>query len=347
MNKVWPVLIALILGMSNINLAHGEILKTVPHACRSVGGQYYNANLFPLYEYRNRRVILKDWSLSQPVRELETSLTTTLLQFLNWSPDCHYLLGAIGDGAERSLAIWDTVAGGRVATFPLVGPGTIRAYWKSSGGQVVVGTPSGAFLWTLSSNSTVQLVDHAYDRYQVRWDQRHNELFLMPLDHGPQPPGLTIYNTETGQVIASYSNPASLADISRGFQLFGHNHMVAVFTTISGTPDRAGVTLWDLNTSNNIQINAGTDGVTSPSHVALSLDGRYLAIVRRTIRVWDLQNLSGDVSNHTPVYTYTGPGFLATSAHFTDNTTLELVSSGLTVDMDVLTGAYVPVGTSG
>src|ERR1044071_8354156 len=61
--KQWLVIVMASFGLffaTGSAIAAGRVPKRIPNPCRSTQGTYYNPDLFPIYEYRNQRLILKD-----------------------------------------------------------------------------------------------------------------------------------------------------------------------------------------------------------------------------------------------------------------------------------------------
>lgn len=81
--------------------------------CPYQGAEFYRP-VYPLYEYRNRRLVLKDLETRADVLEVEINFTTNQFEILSWSPDCRYLAARIDDGQQT--LVWDTVSSGRIAT---------------------------------------------------------------------------------------------------------------------------------------------------------------------------------------------------------------------------------------
>src|SRR5690606_21858629 len=83
--------------------------------------------------------VLVDTTTGETVRVLDT-LSERNIRLINWSPDCHYLSGAVGEmeyaSAEKSdhiwgqnnsgwtkynIVLWDTINGGRIQSFDTPG----------------------------------------------------------------------------------------------------------------------------------------------------------------------------------------------------------------------------------
>jgi hypothetical protein len=77
--------------------------------------------------------------------------------------------------------------------------------------------------------------------------------------------------------------------------------------------------------------------------VALSPDTRYLVMVYRAVRVWDLTQLPEDVKDRLPVRRFGGPKAFISGIRFVDTTVLEITTDGgNTSKWDVLTGEELP-----
>ncbi len=155
-----------------------------PYPCPYTNGAYYQPNLFPRFEISSKSLVLVDMTTGETVRVLDT-LTERNIRLINWSPDCHYLSGAVGEIRAsfadedyvswnvRDIVFWDAVNGERIHSF--INPGkTLFEYqspaiWSPDNQHALVlgGCPSifitcaqererYDFLWTATSNTSVR-----------------------------------------------------------------------------------------------------------------------------------------------------------------------------------------------
>lgn len=73
-------------------------------------------SLLPRYEPHNHRLVLVDWTTGADVRVLAINLDDT--RILGWSPDCHYLVGAVGPLSSMATVVWDSESGAEVGRVP-------------------------------------------------------------------------------------------------------------------------------------------------------------------------------------------------------------------------------------
>jgi hypothetical protein len=243
-----------------------------------------------------------------------------------WSSDCRYFASTIDEGDGFSLVVWDTLEGRRVGAFEgLVGNPVMSLYWSPDGQHIVINSQIRSELWNLTDGSHVELGagtgDGDLNRDMVYWDMESGELWrLRHYHYSSSDAGVTVYNF-AGETVAYYNNPAG-SDRETGFRLSDDGQRVIVYTVRSTSLRSAGVTIWQRGTNENVQVDADTDGVVSPYFISLSPDGRYLAIARNTLRIWDLQNLSADFEQRDPIHRV---GIVSPlSIHFVDNTTIQV-----------------------
>lgn len=82
-------------------------------SCNNPESEFYRP-VFIDYQYRNARIMVRDLATGDDVETLETDLQVNDI-ILQWSPNCHYLLGYIG---EVGYIIWNMTSGTRASSFP-------------------------------------------------------------------------------------------------------------------------------------------------------------------------------------------------------------------------------------
>lgn len=207
--------------------------------------------------------------------------------------------------------------------------GPHRAWWTPDSQRIILETRNGTILWDYQNSNEVQLTNARmqFTGLDLEWDlPRQQVLILVSSTYYPTSEnGVSVFDWHTGALLERYDNPAA-QHIATGYKRISDNIMV-VFSRYA-TPGLAGVTIWNRQTGENIQVDAGTDGALSANHIDLSPNGRYLAIGRGTIRVWDLHNLPEALVDRDPIYRHLGPDFTVRSITFVDDETLETVDAG-------------------
>lgn len=303
-------------------------------ACPYNDGAYYQANLFPRYEFRNKRLVLVSWNTGKTVQEVETSLETSQLNVMNWSPDCRYMAAALGDFGSTDTVIWDMTNGQRMGAFANAG---LR--WSPDSQQAIVSNRDGLSLWTVGQEAGIKLSDFRGDDYISRWDADRNEVWLLTTSYYYSAPGVTVYNRANGEQVGYYDNPAGQS-AQIGFTLSADGSRVIVYTVRLSSTSGAGVTIWERGTTNNVQVDANSDGTSYAERIALSPDAHYLVIGGNNLRVWDLQNLPAALNDRDPVI-YAASDAKITSVRFLNGSTVEAVSTEGVAQWDVVTGNII------
>jgi hypothetical protein len=124
-----------VLCMSGVGAQENMLLSDdPPYPCPFTNGAFYQAGVFPRYEVETRQLVLVDMATNQAVHPLDTIEQN--VRIINWSPDCHYLTGAVGtidtmfpdrewpNGQDyvswldrtKDIVFWDAVNGKRIHT---------------------------------------------------------------------------------------------------------------------------------------------------------------------------------------------------------------------------------------
>lgn len=325
-----------------IDLAQADFLGNCTHAPDS---QIHRPDGVVIRaEARNQRLVLVSLHTGDLVQELETSMDTGDLAWLDWSPDCRLLFGATGGDA----IIWDAVNGGRLATFENV---TVKnpPYWNPERENLILETQQGSFLWNFRRGEPMLLNysgEHCptrfrYFNWQVEWDNAGNQVLVVPtfVDGNV----VIAYDQTTAQQVAAFDNACQRGPVK--FAITPDNQNVIVFTSENEAFGGAGkaITVWNRDTMTAITVDAGNQSAVLPSQLALSADGSLLVLARvGVMRVWDMTHLPAEISNRDPIRRYpVVPNTLNT--RFVDATTIELVDfAGIITRWDLQTGE--PVG---
>jgi WD40 repeat protein len=233
------------------------------------------------------RFSLLDWKTGEEAVLLETGVT--FARSLGWSPDCHYLVGYISNQAGRNTIIWDSNTGQRVQTLPIM----YDPHWSPNNDQIIfIQGWRKAKLFNMQSGQLADLNDLGHpDFSQVYWDYGRGQILVS--GEG----GVTSYDMTSGALRQVYTR--SETGKTR-FVLSDDRTLMADFTHDgqSGTEYKDGLTIWNLNTLDNFQVNVqGWVG-----DVGISPDNHYLVIRGTVLRVWDLTNLPSEYDARLPIY---------------------------------------------
>jgi hypothetical protein len=158
-------------------------------------------NAFPRYEPQNSRLMLIDWTTGADIRILEANLVTERFQVVQWSPDCHYLAGAVDIDGHLDTVVWDVVNGGRLGAVEDAVGKPHHITWSPDSTKLVVETRKGAILWNIVTGDQLPLTT-IWDGWLLRnfkwihWDDRHGWLSTTAVDGTP-----LVYQLADGQPV--------------------------------------------------------------------------------------------------------------------------------------------------
>lgn len=302
----------------------------IPSDCENPGAEFYQPNIFVRYDVNNDRLTLVDWTTADIVGVIDTGLTSRP-RTESWSPDCRYYTARLGD----EYVVWDVIAGERVGS----ANGVRRAYFAPDSAYLLLVVPGeGQFIWRLADDQRVRVQEDSpcpfSGRNGVIWDFERGQIIGALERWYPQYVNcssrndageISVFDIESGALVTTYPNaPTALRS---DYQLFYNRYLVA---------DQVGarqIDIWDRATGTQITVPLARWGADSRDQVALSADGRYLAIGIDFLRVWDLTDPTAPPARHD------GPDGRIWSARFVDTTTIETTSQSGTQRWDALTGA--------
>lgn len=305
------------------------------------------ANAFVRYEARNRRLILVDNQTGDMIREIETSLDLHRFRDVQWSPGCRYLLAQ----ADHDTVVWDLNRNVRLHTQNEIFYKNV--YWHPNGERLLLETNRGTYLWHLANNSPILLTftgdgvnrsfRSPYFKWQVEWDDSSNQVLIVPQYAGK---GVVIaYHQETGEQLAFFHNNKAVTPVKFAFSE-SKSHII-VFSSGEETYNfnYRGATIWDRATGSSLTLSLGTLAPTLSSQIALSPNGRYLAVGRHDVlRVWDLQALPEISYESVPTYklVFSDRTSNILKVRFTDDDTVETTHFDNTIwHWDFQTGELV------
>ncbi len=338
------VLIFAVLAFSpRVDYAQANFLGNCNHAD---GSSLYRPDGVVLrYEFRNARLVLVSITTGDIVQTLEDSFVTSDLANLSWSPDCHTLFGT----ANGDALLWDTLNGGRIASFAGVTPKN-APYWNPNGDNLILEAYGGSYLWNFRSGGTPLLLTfdgqlcpkqrYRYFTWEVEWDNTRNQVLVAPNYIDGQ--GVIAYDQTTARQVAYFDNACLQSPIK--FTLTPDGRKLIVFTSESeayASYSKA-ITLWDRDSMQSVTVDANSQSAMLPSQLALSPDGRYLVLARvGTMRVWDLTQLAADFKQRDPLYRHSiEPN--TNSARFVSAAVVETTDfNGRKLEWDVVSGKQV------
>lgn len=167
-----------------------------PYPCPYTDGEFYQPNLFPRYDINQHALVLVDQITGETVRVLDQFEDN--VRIINWSPDCRYLSGAVGeitigyendrndlfDGQDyirweddptnwwqnlRDLVLWDTLNGERTLTIK----GDSGRYLNYVNESSVMWSPDSNYVLFLSGCDKVHF-GCEYERFgpNILWDRQ-------------------------------------------------------------------------------------------------------------------------------------------------------------------------------
>ncbi|MBA3867657.1 MAG: hypothetical protein H0X30_00735 [Anaerolineae bacterium] len=347
-----------------------------PYYCPNKSGAFYQANLFPRYDIASKSLVLIDDTNNQAVRTLDTFPEN--VRIINWSPDCRYLTGVVGDiessfdyakkkwieirWKNKDIVLWDASSGGRVQSFPNDGiyidylqPSPVEWSPDSNYALILGGCYSefysclhervrSDFMWQRSSNLRMRVGKTEtlyYDRSwfnQYYWDMKRGWLW------GSGEGGVSAYDVNTGVEVRFFQNNSWTE--SRFVFSADNNKVVTYSVAQPGSGGNAAITVYDIDSQASVSVNV--EGFAAPDialatydSVALSADNHYLTAGYDAIRVWDIQNLPEKVEDRLPIYRYAGPKALIWSLRFSDAGVIETNSKEGIQHWDLHTGQFL------
>ena len=332
------VIAILIASFSLILPANAHFDRYPPTICPYTDAPNYNPNLAVTVKHEQLQLV--EASSGKVLRVLEDQVLDFYHHGLYWGKNCRYffandIVQPFTPYPVRFTTIYDVSSGARI--FRTRRDPFFTQVWSPSRQQFIIKSIDGTFFISESLSQPILLFKHnpagvSMRRYQ--WDTNHNQLLVIFADNSGY---LNIYDMNSGATLASISNPDGCAP-PVDYTITGDQHTIIVFTGTGYPGKPACVTLYNRDNGAQQSINAGTFTATHPSQIALSPDGRFLAIGMLALRVWDLANLPANFGDRVPIHRYEGPTANIQSIHFVDALTIETTSAEGTQQWNVITG---------
>jgi WD40 repeat protein len=306
------------------------------NSCRETDSHYYR-NVYPIYEYRNRRIVLKkDVETRADVQEVEINLALPRVR-LTWVPQCRYLFGNL----DGHYVIWDLTTNTRILELP--NASRLGSFFSPDGEYLVQRIAFvGTFLWHIPTGRNVMLTDEPCGfGHQARWDMERGQLLgIHTLAINPAHCSYDVthyeveaYDLQTGQLVGSYDTLPDNYGVD--FFLIDEGRKIVVVPQRGHV--RPTITIWDRDTNTGVRIL-----VNWPYHDGLrfSSDYRFITLYGAgRLAVWNIENPEAEPVGREPLYRIEIP--LNANAEFVEPTVLEIVSRNETQRFDVTNGAYL------
>lgn len=371
-NKLILLLLCITLLALPVHAQDNLTSDEAPYFCPYSGGAYYQPDVFPRYDAATRSLVLVN-SSGETVRVLD--VIEENVRIINWSPDCHYLTGAVGllrypldipspyvyrgqvvvRWYHKDIVIWDATTGTRIQTFKdnpgryLASAAQTSVIWRSdSAYALILGGISERYkrihedyIWNSSANQFCRVgllpENQWYPESRASFNQYYWDTAHGWL-WGSGKGGVAVYDIITCEETQFFQLGAYLTWRESRFAFSPDSTFLAVYTVSQSEGGQGGITVYDLSSPDPIYVNA--EGFAG--HVALSADNRYLIAGYSAIRVWDLQNLPENYNDRLPIYRHGGPEALIWSIRFSSPGVIETTSEEGVQHWDLHTGAFVP-----
>ena len=171
MRAVLAVLTLLIASLLSALVTHAQYMPS-ENTCADTDSSYYRP-VYPIYEYRNRRLILKDAVTHADVQEVEINLALPRLS-VYWLPSCRYLMGYIGP----NYVIWDTTNNTRALEFESRTTRNASMIFDSHGEYIIEPVfVDGTYLWHIPTRTRWRLTDNVCGfQRAVYWDYARQQV---------------------------------------------------------------------------------------------------------------------------------------------------------------------------
>jgi hypothetical protein len=179
MRGAFWLLTLLVIGIAGVRAQDWELTSNdSPYPCSYTNGTSYQRQLFPRYDVAIHSLELIDPTTNTAVRTPDTFDKN--VRIINWSPDCRYLTGALGEiryadkqyvsWFSKDIVFWDAINGGQVQAFP--NPGRYLDYVHQT---AVLWSPGGDYALILGGCEEVQWdCVHERARYDFLWQRETN-----------------------------------------------------------------------------------------------------------------------------------------------------------------------------
>lgn len=250
------------------------------------------ARIAPTYEPTTGIIALYLFDQGQEyesIQVVEDNMQASWVQFRGWSKNCRYFAASMGiEGRDASdTVVWDVLANRRVGVFPDAHDVVHPITWGTN--SLVIETRDGTYLWTLTNDRRTLIqpfVTPIFVRGREGIQSFHTIRFS---DDGSTLYGVKVDAPDTVSVFDGLSGAL------RGeFRLEGATRPVEFV----GSADGNSVAVYQSGTMRLGVLNLGTGSIVTldtsgrqvyDQQVAISTDGRYVALTRNPVGIYDTQ----------------------------------------------------------
>lgn len=298
--------------------------------CDDEDSSYYRA-VYPIYEYRNRRLVLKDAVTRADVQEIEINLEAPRLN-ARWVPTCRYLFAAV----NGSYVVWDTTTNTRVLEFPAQdGDGIL---FSPDGNYFIQSVHrDGLYLWNIASGQSIKISDNVCQFHDHWWDLERGHFLGVPgsrinpahCSYDIKGREVEVYDIHTGQLITEYPNRSTNYGIE--FDVLEDRQHIVLETQRDGSYPEMSIRNVETHLGARVFVYWPYD------EYAISSDYRYWAAVGATrLYMWNIENFDAELIGREPLYHLDVP--YESTIRFVDNQTLEITSDRGVQMIDVASG---------
>ncbi len=218
---------------------------------------------------------------------------------------------------SREIIMWDATTGEEIGSFGIGATGERgtygRIWWNPDGNRALIGALDGFYLFHPETRTIIEIEQPrlsgrhvSFSPSSVYWDHARGLVLMSYLRQ------VTAFDMITG------SDQLTLSPVNRFrnpyFEFSEDGQWIYIYGRL-----RLGV--WNLDSLIHYELSINSGGQRG---VTISPDGRYLAVARSVLRVFDLQ---GDTS--TPIFTPDLGARDIESLRFIDSTTIEVIANGI------------------
>lgn len=289
--KLWLVFLCIAFMTWPAQAQENLVSTDAPYPCPFTDTAYYQAGTFPRFNAQNKTLDLVN-ETGEVLRVLDA--IEQHVRIINWSPDCRYLTGAVGqiiiasdassDGerliawSHKDIVIWDATTGGRVHTFE----NNAGRYLSSSLQSPVIWQPDAAYalvlggcfkasrscfydrfrvdhIWRRDTNQSYRVGQETRVYYSSRQRARFNLYYwdmARGLLWGSGIGAVTAYDLNTGQQVRFYPAGIDVSGVEVRFRFSADNTLAIVYGTEEvGYLRGDGIVVYDIATSTPIYVN--------------------------------------------------------------------------------------------
>jgi hypothetical protein len=305
--------------------------------CPYSDAEFYQAGIFPRYEFRNQQLLLINWETGAEIA-LEMSLNVPEFRVINWSPNCRYVFGWL---AGQGYAVWDVITRTRAGSIAVNMPNAAPIWDARSQYLIIPAARQGTYLWEVPANRQTLINENPCGFWEAMWDHGRGQVIAVaPLAATPSwcsanatEMRIYAYDLGSGAQVASYEAAGSGGRLS--FEMTADMRYLLISNYGSNM-----ITIWDRAGGARRTLDTGEPLTHNSRRIALSPDGRFLALARAgglEIAVWDAFALNDAMQ--APLFVYGGPEGRIRQLDFIDGLTLQTTTAVATQRWDVLTGA--------